>query len=252
MGEVDAGGLDQFPLRTEPFERHLEKDHRFDPRPSSVGIEIVDPLTDGTQVELRLQVAVEVVRENQILQRNGNGFMEAAALRGTQHRELRGAGRVVRTVDLLLQRRRRSRMFLEIPVERRARDAERLADRGNVRLSSRREGACQLQLLRIGKLLCAPAQAAPRSRRHQPSVGALPNHVALELGLRAEEVEDELAPWRRGADLLGEGLEADPTLGQDGDGLDRVFQRAAEAIEPPDDERRLSVAGQRRPAARLG
>ena len=45
-----------------------------------------------------------------------------------------------------------------------------------------------------------------------------------------------LPPGRGGVDLLGQALEADPPLGQGGHHLDQVLERAAQAIEPPDDE----------------
>ena len=127
-------------------------------------------------------------------------------------------------------------MFLEIPIERRPRDAERLADGGDVGLPAVVERAGQRQLLGIGQLLRPPAESPPRPRRGEPGVGPLPDQVALELGQRPEDVEDELAARGGGVDLLGQALEADPPLRQRGHHLDQVLEGAAQAIEPPDDE----------------
>jgi len=66
---------------------------------------------------------------------------------------------------------------------------------------------------------------------------ALPNQVTFELGQRAEDVEDELAPRRGGVDLFGETLEANAPRGKRRDYLDQVLQRTAQAIEPPDHAR---------------
>ena len=49
-------------------------------------------------------------------------------------------------------------------------------------------------------------------------------------------MEDELASGGGRIDLLGEALEADAALGERRNHLDQVFQRAAQAIEPPDNE----------------
>jgi hypothetical protein len=51
-----------------------------------------------------------------------------------------------------------------------------------------------------------------------------------------EDVEDQLAAGRGGVDRLGDALEPDLPVGEPGDRLDEVLERAAEAIEAPDDQ----------------
>ena len=93
VGQVEAGRLDQLPLGADPLEEHdqlqLEEDDRVDARPAALGIELLDPLPDEAEVELRLQMAVEVVRGNEVLQRDGNGLVEAAGLGRAEHGALR-------------------------------------------------------------------------------------------------------------------------------------------------------------------
>jgi hypothetical protein len=52
-------------------------------------------------------------------------------------------------------------------------------------------------------------------------------------------VEDELAARGGGVDRLLQAAEADPALSQAGDGVDQMAQRAAQAVEFPDDQRRV-------------
>jgi hypothetical protein len=78
--------------------------------------------------------------------------------------------------------------------------------------------------------------AAPGPGRGQPSGGAFADEVAFELGQGREDVEDELAARGGGVDRLLEAPEPDPLLGQAGDGVDQMPQRAAEAVEFPDDQ----------------
>ena len=82
--------------------------------------------------------------------------------------------------------------------------------------------------------------AAPGPGGGQPGAGAFADEVALELGQGREHVEDELAAGGGGVDRLLEAAEPDPALGQPGDGVDEVAQRAAQPVEFPDDQ---GVAG---------
>src|SRR4051794_15763398 len=77
------------------------------------------------------------------------------------------------------------------------------------------------------------APASPASGRGKPGLGALADDVALELRKGAEDVEDELPAAGRGVDLLGEALEADAAAVKLCDGLDKVLEGAAEAIQAP-------------------
>jgi hypothetical protein len=64
----------------------------------------------------------------------------------------------------------------------------------------------------------------------------LADQVPLELRQRAEDVEDELAAAGRRIDRLPDAAEADLLGLQGGDRLDQVLERAAQAIELPDDQ----------------
>jgi len=80
----------------------------------------------------------------------------------------------------------------------------------------------------------------PRARGRQAGPGALADQVALELGQRGEDVEDEASAARGRVDALLEAPEADVALGQRRDGIDQVAQRSPESVKTPDHER---VAG---------
>jgi len=49
-------------------------------------------------------------------------------------------------------------------------------------------------------------------------------------------VEDQLAATGGGVDLLGQTLEADPSLVELGHRLDEILERTPQSVEPPDDE----------------
>jgi hypothetical protein len=89
VGQVETRGLDQLTFGTNPLEEHdqlqLAVDDRVDARPTPLGVQLSCPVTDERQVELGFQVAVEVVRGNERFQRDGNEFVEAARLGGTEH-----------------------------------------------------------------------------------------------------------------------------------------------------------------------
>ena len=86
VGQVEAGGLDQLALGADPLEEHdqlqLEEDDRVDAGPAPLGVQLPRPLADEAEVELRLQVAVEVVPRDEVLQRDGDRLVEAAGLGG--------------------------------------------------------------------------------------------------------------------------------------------------------------------------
>src|SRR5512142_710882 len=92
--------------------------------------------------------------------------------------------------------------------------------------------------LRLARVKRSRPSAQPASCPccEQSSPGALPDQVAFELSERAEDVEDQLAAAGGGIDLLLQRLEADPPLLKQGDGVDEVAQRAAQPVQPPDDE----------------
>jgi hypothetical protein len=75
------------------------------------------------------------------------------------------------------------------------------------------------------------APAGPRGGKARP--GPLTDQVALELGQCGEDVEHELATRDSGIDRLLQAAEPDTTVGERGDGVDQVAQRAAEPVELP-------------------
>ena len=90
VGQVEAGRLDQLALGADALEEHdqlqLEEDDRVDAGPAPLGVQLPRPVADEAQVELRLQVAVEVVGGNEVLQRDGDRLVEAAGLGRAEHR----------------------------------------------------------------------------------------------------------------------------------------------------------------------
>ena len=68
----------------------------------------------------------------------------------------------------------------------------------------------------------SPVLLAWRSlRRGQSCVDARPDQVALELGPRPKDVEDQLAAVRGSVILLGQPPIADPPLGEERDNVDQ-------------------------------
>src|SRR4051812_3988865 len=106
MGQVEVRKLDELPFRADALKEHdqleLEEDHRIDRGPATLGIELSRPRTDEAEIELRLQVAVEMVAGNEVLQRDGDRLVEAAGFGWTEHRGIRGEGYVARMVALPL------------------------------------------------------------------------------------------------------------------------------------------------------
>src|SRR3954451_24100579 len=84
-----------------------------------------------------------------------------------------------------------------------------------------------------GEGFAPAALASPGSSSCKSGLGALADDVALELGKRAEDVEDELPAAGRGVDLLGGALEPDALAVKLRDRLDEVFEGATEPIQAP-------------------
>jgi hypothetical protein len=72
MRQVAAGRLDEVALGADAVEDHdqlqLEKHDRVDAGPAARGRQLVHPVADEAQVELRLQMPVEVVGGDELLQ----------------------------------------------------------------------------------------------------------------------------------------------------------------------------------------
>jgi hypothetical protein len=70
MGEVETRRLDQLPLRANALEEHdqLEfEDHRINGGAAPIGVQLLDPAADKAEIERALQMAVEVIRRDEIL-----------------------------------------------------------------------------------------------------------------------------------------------------------------------------------------
>ena len=90
----EAGRLDESPYLADPFiEQHdklqLEQHDRIAAQPAPRRVELSSPTPNGTEVEPRPVVAVEVVGRAQVLQRNGDRLIEVVALCGAEHGLLR-------------------------------------------------------------------------------------------------------------------------------------------------------------------
>jgi len=57
----------------------LEEDGRINRGPTLFGIQLPDPVADKRQVELRFEVAVEVIWRNEFFQRDDDRLVEAAS-----------------------------------------------------------------------------------------------------------------------------------------------------------------------------
>jgi hypothetical protein len=74
------------------------------------------------------------------------------------------------------------------------------------------------------------------SCRSQPGQSALANEVALKLGQRAEDMEDQLAARRGRIDVLLQATETNLATLELGGGIDQMTERASQPIEFPDHE----------------
>ena len=99
-------------------------------------------------------------------------------------------------------------------------------------------GATGCVCIRRGVQLLGPAtEPAPCPGRRQAGLGALADQVALELGQRAEHVEDALAAGRGCVGALLQRAEPDARTLEPCNRVDEVLERAPEPVEPPDDQR---------------
>ena len=77
----------------------------------------------------------------------------------------------------------------------------------------------------------------PRARAAvRPSVGSLPDQIALKFSQCPEDVKDKLPATGRGIDVFCEALKADVSLIQLCESFDEVLEGTAESIKPPDNE----------------
>ena len=126
-----------------------------------------------------------------------------------------------------------------MPVQSLSRDAEFLAQVADLGFGVPHCRHRQAQL--GGRHLERPAAfPAARPRRGQARYGALSDQLALELGQRGEDTENQLAGGRRGVDgraVAGQHFQADATTGQVVDGVDEMAQVTPEPVQFPHDQR---------------
>src|SRR6266851_5033234 len=130
----------------------------------------------------------------------------------------------------------RSVLLAEVPVDRSPAHAKCSANLGKRVLARvvHLAGECEF---RWRHTRWSAALTSSGSRRSQACQSALANEVALKLGRRAEDVEDQLAARRRGIDILLQAAEANVATLKLGDGVDQMPQRASQPVQFPDHER---------------
>src|SRR5262245_17985503 len=88
--KVQARRIDQVALRAQALEEQdelkFEEHDRVDGRPAPGLVERLDPLSDEAEIQVRVEVAVEVVGRNELFERNHYGLVNRADLRGPEHR----------------------------------------------------------------------------------------------------------------------------------------------------------------------
>src|SRR5437879_6204775 len=82
----------------------------------------------------------------------------------------------------------------------------------------------------------SPWDAAFRSSQVQAGLGALGDHVALELGEDGENSKDQFPHRGREIKVVFQGNEGDVGIAQRGDQIVQIHHRSAEAIETPHDD----------------
>jgi hypothetical protein len=82
----------------------------------------------------------------------------------------------------------------------------------------------------------SPSSAAAGASCGKAGDGSFADEIALELGERSEDMEDEASGRRNGLDLFGEGFEVDFSLFEFRDEADHVGQVSPQPVQTPDDE----------------
>ena len=129
-----------------------------------------------------------------------------------------------------------------MPIERRPRNLQHGAYVNDSRRFIREKLLRHRDLLLVHRRRTSALPPSGASRL-KAGLSPLPDHLALELGERAEDMEDEFAARRRRVDLLLQALEADPSRMERIDRFDQVLERATEPVE------KIFPAGRRWPFA---
>jgi hypothetical protein len=85
-------------------------------------------------------------------------------------------------------------------------------------------------------MIVAVPLSATGAGRTEPRVCTFHDYIPLELGQGAEDMEDEFPAACGGINLLGEAFKATIPAIQFGNAFNEVFEGAAKAVKPPDNE----------------
>jgi len=102
-------------------------------------------------------------------------------------------------------------------------------------LTGAQQGAGLFQIVSGQGFGSAPDTAA-LARGLQPGVDALAQEIALEFRQRGKQMERQCAAGRRGVEMLGEGMQCDTTLMEQGGGVDKLAERTRQAVQLPDND----------------
>src|SRR5215510_9146526 len=99
-------------------------------------------------------------------------------------------------------------------------------------LARAQQGAGLFQVVSGQGFRSAPDTAA-LARGFEPGGDALVQKITLEFRQRGKQMECQFAAGRRGVDVLGEGLQFDATLMEQGHGVDKLTERTRQAVQLP-------------------
>ena len=134
-----------------------------------------------------------------------------------------------------------TRSFFKVPIERRSRHTEGIADVGNAGVSVLHKRPRHADLSRI-HFCRAAAISSSCPRGSEPGLSSLTDKFPLKFRQGAEYVEDQFASAGGGVHALAQALKADFAGGESIYGLDEMLQGTAEPVQLPHDQR-VSVAG---------
>src|SRR6266446_6505028 len=129
----------------------------------------------------------------------------------------------------------RRRLLRQGAPERMAADLQLFGHRHFGVLARAQQGAGLFQVFRAQGFRSAPDTAA-LTRGLQPGGDTLAQKIAFEFRQRGKQMERQCAAGRRGVDVLGEGLQFDITLMEQGHGVDKLAERTRQAVQLPDND----------------
>ena len=90
--------------------------------------------------------------------------------------------------------------------------------------------------IRFAKRFRSASDPSPPTGGLKTGDDPLAQYVAFELGEGGEDMKRQLATRRGGVNVLGEGMQFDPTLIKHDGGVDQLSERPRQAVELPDDD----------------